>query len=205
MASGIDGNAITAVVLAGGMGRRMGGRDKGLTPLAGSPLIARVLERLRPQVGRILINANRNADSYAAFGYPVVADTLSGYAGPLAGMLSAMDICQSPYLLSVPCDSPFIPPDLAARLADTLSVEQAEISVAHDGQRLQPVFALMQTRLKDSLQSFLEHGGRKIDAWYAQRHMVAADFSEIPDTFINLNTPEDLLQASARLENTANE
>ncbi len=201
MSDKIDKTDITAVVLAGGMGRRMGGQDKGLTPLAGRPLIVQVLERLQPQVGQILINANRNPEVYADFGYPVIADTISGYAGPLAGMLSAMKVCQTPYLLTVPCDSPFIPATLASRLAATLQAEQAKISVAHDGRRLQPVFALMHTSLRDSLQAFLAGGERKIDAWYAGQRMAVADFSALPDTFINLNTPDDLQQAAARLDN----
>ena len=200
----IDKSDITAVVLAGGMGRRMGGQDKGLTPLAGRPLITWVLERLQPQIGQVLINANRNSDTYSKLGYPVITDTISGYAGPLAGMLSAMKVCQTPYLLSVPCDSPFIPKTLVSRLAHTLATRQAGISVAHDGRRLQPVFALMQTALRDSLQVFLDQGGRKIDAWYAEQHMAPADFSDLPDTFINLNTPEDLLRASVRIEKIAN-
>jgi len=200
MSTEISTADISAVILAGGMGRRMGGQDKGLVSLAGRPLIVHVLERLQRQVGRIYINANRNRDSYVALGYPVIADTIGDYSGPLAGMLSAMKACHSPYLLSVPCDSPFIPETLVERLALSMKQQQAEISVAHDGKRLQPVFALMETRLKDSLQEFLDAGGRKIDAWYAQHRFCASDFSELPDTFINLNTAEDLRQAGARLE-----
>ena len=183
---------ITAVILAGGMGRRMGGQDKGLVELDGEPLILHVIRALEPQVGEVLINANRNLHRYADFGHAVVRDDLEGFQGPLAGMLSAMRRAQTPLLLTVPCDAPLLPGDLAARLATDLREQDARIAVAHDGRRLQPVHALMETALADDLEAFLASGERKIDRWYARHPMSETDFSDRPETFVNVNTLEEL-------------
>lgn len=182
---------ITAVILAGGKARRMGGEDKGLIHLHGRPLIDHVISGLQSQVGRILINANRNLAQYRAYGHPVIEDMTGDYFGPLAGMASGMQATDHPYLLTVPCDSPFVPPALAAILRGALEGERAEISVAHDGIRMQPVFALLHCRLLPDLLAYLEGGGRKIDTWYAHHRLAMADFSGWPDTFLNLNTPGD--------------
>ena len=182
---------ITAVVLAGGRGRRMEGRDKGLVEFQGRPLIIHVIEAISPQVSSLLINANRNAETYAALGYPVIADTLDGFQGPLAGFLSAMQTATCEDIVTVPCDGPMLPADLVARLVKARAEAGAEIAVAHDGDRLQPVYALIPVRLKDSLKRYLQAGDRKIDLWYAQHRMVAADFSDIPETFININTEQE--------------
>ena len=183
---------ISAVVLAGGLGRRMGGEDKGLVEFEGKPLIAHVMDAIGPQVGELFINANRNLERYRAFGRPVIADELTGFQGPLAGMLSALGRISNPLLLVVPCDAPRLPSDLAARLLAALQREEAEIAVAHDGQRMQPVHALIQRELKTSLESFLAGGERKIDRWYAMHRPALADFSDRPEAFVNINTLDQL-------------
>ena len=184
---------ITGVILAGGRAERMGGQDKGLLSLAGEPLAAYAIRALRPQVGELLINANRNLDAYRTLGCRVVSDDVGRFFGPLAGMLAAMDIATTPYVLSVPCDSPLLPDDYARRMyAALMRGGQAELSVAYDGERLQPVFALLGTELRDSLRAYLEAGERKIDRWFARYQMVRADFADYPLMFRNINTPEEL-------------
>ncbi|MBI2992637.1 MAG: molybdenum cofactor guanylyltransferase [Gammaproteobacteria bacterium] len=183
---------MTGVILAGGEARRMGGGDKGLVPLAGRPMIEYVLDVLRPQVSGVLINANRNLETYARLGCPVIADEFPGFNGPLAGMASALRAVRTPYLATVPCDSPFVPADLVARLAAALEQAGADICVAHNGERMQPVFSLMRSNLIDSLLLFLKRGGRKIDQWHAGHRTAIADFSDKPETFMNVNTPDEL-------------
>jgi molybdopterin-guanine dinucleotide biosynthesis protein A len=190
--SGTPAGDITADILAGGKARRMGGEDKGLIELHGRALLDYIIVGVRPQVGHILINANRNRDLYESFGYPVVADIMGEYFGPLAGMASGMQASSTPYILTLPCDSPYVPDSLAERLYRALVAADAEISVAHDGERLQPVFALLHCELLSGLLEYLEDGGRKIDTWYARQRLAYADFSDLPETFLNLNTPEDL-------------
>lgn len=185
---------ITAVILAGGRGRRMGGRDKGLVEINGVPLIEHALSAVAPQVGKIIINANRNSEEYRRYGFPVVSDTMADYQGPLAGFASTMAVAETPYISTIPCDSPLLPPDLVQRLALALKSEDAELAVAHDGERLQPVFALIGVELLPSLQQFLDRGDRKIDLWYAEHRMARADFSDIPEIFLNINTPGDQQQ-----------
>ena len=187
----IDHQQVTAVILAGGMGRRMGGQDKGRLELNGKPLIKYVLETIRPQVKTILINANRHQAEYARYGYTVVADSLAGYQGPLAGFATGLRAATTPYIVTLPCDGPFSPPDLVSRLARGLNNRNADIAVAHDGERLQPVYALLPVRLSTSLESFLAAGERKIDRWYAQHKMLQVDFSDEANTFRNINTPQD--------------
>ena len=182
---------VSAVILAGGMGRRMGGQDKGQLELNGRPLIEYVLETIQPQVKTILINANRHQAEYARYGYPVVPDLLQGYQGPLAGFAAGMRAATTPYIVTLPCDGPFSPPDLVARMTTALEKEHADIAVAHDGERLQPVYALLPICLLSSLESFLAAGERKIDLWYAQHKMVRVDFSDVAKTFRNINTPQD--------------
>ncbi|MFM1891830.1 MAG: molybdenum cofactor guanylyltransferase [Pseudomonadota bacterium] len=192
-------NQITGVVLAGGQGRRMGGDDKGLVELAGRPLVSYVLDALRPQVGKVLINANRNSAAYAALGCPVVADDLAGYQGPLAGFVSAMAAADTPYIVTVPCDGPRLPPDLVQRLYGERQAAAAEVAVAHDGERLQPVHALLSTALLTDLRAFLDAGDRKIDLWYARHRMAVVDFSDRPEAFENVNTPQQLSQLEQEL------
>ncbi|MES9812878.1 MAG: molybdenum cofactor guanylyltransferase MobA [Candidatus Thiodiazotropha sp.] len=191
--------AVTAVILAGGRGRRMDGEDKGLIELNGRPLVQHVISAIQPQVAAILINANRNRERYAAFGYPVIADSLLDYQGPLAGFIAAMQALATEDMLTLPCDGPLVPPDLVERLYEARRSAGADIAVAHDGDRLQPVYALIPKRLTDSLQRYLDRGDRKIDLWYEEHRVTHADFSDIPRTFINVNTLQerDNLQGSA--------
>ena len=194
-------NEVTAVVLAGGRGRRMGGLDKGLVNLEKRPLIAHVLNTIAPQAGSVLINANRNAEKYREFGYRIVSDTLDDYQGPLAGFASAMAVASTPYIVTLPCDGPLVPTDYVQRMIDALERSENEIAVAHDGNRMQPVYALLPVRLSADLESYLAEGNRKIDLWYARRLTVPVDFSDCPDAFRNINTPEDRdrLQEEAKL------
>ena len=187
----ISKQQVSAVILAGGMGRRMGGQDKGQLELNGRLLIEYVLETIKPQVKTILINANRHQTEYARYGYPVVPDLLQGYQGPLAGFATGMRAATTPYIVTLPCDGPFSPSDLVTRLACGLEKEHADIAVAHDGERLQPVYALVPISLSSSLESFLAAGERKIDVWYAQHKVARVDFSDVATTFHNINTPKD--------------
>ena len=190
---------ITGVILAGGEARRMGGRDKGLVEVAGRPMIEYVLESLRPQVSSVLINANRNDEFYARYGVPVIADALSGFNGPLAGMASGMRVADTPMIITVPCDSPFVPGDLVTRLAGAKQDASAEIAVADNGERMQPVFALLDTSLLGSVEGFLARGERKIDRWFAEHRCTSVDFSDRPETFINVNTPEEVTRVEAMI------
>lgn len=182
---------ITGVVLAGGQGRRMGGLDKGLLPLNGKPMIEYILQRLMPQVDEILINANRNQRQYARFGWPVMGDDIHNYQGPLAGMATALGRCTGDYILTVPCDSPLFPAQLAERLYRQLQQAGAAVACAHSGERLQPVFALIHTSLLPDLLDYLHSGERKIDRWYQQHNFVSADFSDVPAAFANINTDRE--------------
>lgn len=190
---------ITGVILAGGRGQRMGGTDKGLMPLAGKPMVAHVLTALRSQVATIVINANRNLDRYAALGHQVTADNIGDYFGPLAGMATAMQIATTEYVLTVPCDSPLLARDLVARLYQALSEQNAEISVAHDGERMHPVFALLRRSLLASSQEYLRSGERKIDRWFARHKLAIAYFTDEPETFVNVNNPDERAAVEARL------
>lgn len=195
---------ITGLVLAGGRGSRMGGVDKGLQNFNGTPLAMHAVLRLGLQVGEVLINANRNLSAYESFGVPVWPDGLADYAGPLAGFLTGLERCETPFLLTVPCDTPLFPLDLAGRLADALAADDAEIAIASapelqpDGQsalRPQPVFCLLRATLLESLVLFTQGGGRKIDAWTAQHRVVHVAFDQpgdAPDAFSNANTLAEL-------------
>lgn len=192
-------NAITAIVLAGGRATRMGGQDKGLVEIAGRPMISYVLDALLPQVGRVVINANRNLERYAAFGWPVIPDEETGFLGPLAGLATGMKFSSTPLVLTAPCDSPLLPPDLVARLSAALQQEDADIAVPHDGERLQPVFALVHCSLRESLAAYLAGGDRKIDRWFGQHRLARVDFSDRPETFVNVNDPDERHELEARL------
>ena len=191
---------ITGVVLAGGRARRMGGEDKGLVRVNGEAMVVHALRGLAPQAGALLINANRNQERYAELGAcDVVADADSDYAGPLAGMASAMQRATTRYILTVPCDSPLLAPSLGECLFGALVANDAEVSVAHDGTRMQPVFALLDCTLRQSIVTYLASGGRKIDAWYAERRLALTDLADYPDMFLNINTPEDHALLEKRL------
>jgi molybdopterin-guanine dinucleotide biosynthesis protein A len=182
---------ITGLILAGGLGRRMGGRDKGLQPFRGRPMAAWAIERLAPQVDALLINANQNLDQYAAFGYPVVPDRIAGFAGPLAGLHTGLTACETPLLVTAPCDSPFLPADLVARLRASLEAAGADLAVAKTGNQPHPVFSLVRREVLDGLTVFLEAGGRKVDAWYAALKTVEVPFAD-ERAFANINTLEEL-------------
>lgn len=192
---------IDAVILAGGMARRMGGNDKGLVKLNGKPMIEHVIERIKPQVKQILINANRNQNHYAALGFRVLSDEDSGYLGPLAGMITALGHTTADYLLVVPCDCPLLPLDLVPRMLTSIEKNGAEMAVASDGKREQPVVLLLKPELRASMKAFLDAGDRKIDFWYAKHHCAVCDFSDQPNAFINVNTPEQKQQLSEAIAN----
>ncbi len=184
-------SSITGVILAGGRASRMGGTDKGLIEMDGKPLIEHVLMRLIPQVSALLISANRNLADYARQGYPVIQDTLDGYLGPLAGVLSAMRVARTPYILTVPCDGPFIPANLAQRLLRGLQEHDSDIAVACDGKDMQPVVALLACTLADDIQHYLDSGQRKVSGWLEKHKPALVDFSDQPAAFININTPQE--------------
>ena len=190
---------ITGVVLAGGRATRMGGEDKGLIEISGLPMIEHVLARLVPQCGAVVINANRNLEQYARYGWPVVADSSEDFQGPLAGIASALSQIDTRYAVTVPCDSPLLPHDLGARLWAALSRDDAEIAVARDADRIQPVFSMLKRELLASLNDYLQKGERKIDRWYRLHRMATADFTDCPDAFLNVNTPEECAALEARL------
>jgi molybdenum cofactor guanylyltransferase len=192
----INRENVSGIILAGGKARRMGGQDKGLIEINGQMMISYIISTLRPQVAEILINANRNEKKYAQFGYPVFSDLLSDFQGPLAGFAAAIDKVTTRYICTCPCDGPLIPDDLVARLYAALQDQSAEICVAHDGNRIQPVYALIDCKLQTSLKKYLNSGERKIDRWYAQHKYVQVDFSDKKDSFINVNTPEDQITLS---------
>jgi molybdopterin-guanine dinucleotide biosynthesis protein A len=196
-------DAITGLVLAGGLARRMGGMDKGLVELAGRPMIEHVLHALRPQVGPLLINANRNVDRYAAYGFPVVSDTLQGFMGPLAGVLAALQRLATEFLVTVPCDAPLVAPDLVGRLHAACVANDADVAVATDGRRQQPVFLLLRAGTAPSLDAYLSGGGRKIDTWFAGLRLAEADLSDALDTFVNVNDPDERQRLETRLLSTA--
>ena len=188
---------ITGVILAGGRGSRMGGVDKGLQNHRGMALALYTLLRLGPQVGHVMINANRNLGAYESFGVPVWPDTEDDFAGPLAGFLAGLEHCQTPLLLTVPCDTPNFPDDLAARLSESLLAQDADLAyaVTHEGDQAQPhpVFCLMKSALSESLVAFLHGGGRKIDRWFDQHKSVAVTFPDAA-AFFNANTAAELAQ-----------
>ncbi|MDZ4099157.1 MAG: molybdenum cofactor guanylyltransferase MobA [Methylophilaceae bacterium] len=184
--------SITGIILAGGLARRMGGIDKGLVQFAGKPMVAHVIDRLKPQVNDILINANREIAQYAALGFQVISDEIEGFAGPLAGLHKGMSVASQPFVLTVPCDSPFLPTDLAERLMADLLANAADVTVAKIGTQAQPVFCLCKTSLKNHLESFLQSGGRKIDTWYGTLNVIEVAFDDKPEAFANINTIEEL-------------
>ncbi|WP_083025008.1 molybdenum cofactor guanylyltransferase MobA [Vreelandella lionensis] len=189
---------LTGMILAGGEGRRMGGRDKGLEPFAGLPLVAHTVKRFDGHVHWLMINANRNSDAYALFADRVIEDAEGGFKGPLMGIYSGLLAAQTPWLLVAPCDSPALPHDLVARMVAGITQAGVEhdIAGAFDGERLHPVVALLRTSLADDLAATLAEGERKIDRWYARHAWCRVDMSDCPEAFANLNTEEE----KARLE-----
>jgi molybdopterin-guanine dinucleotide biosynthesis protein A len=206
----MDPALVTGLILAGGRGTRMGHVDKGLQPFRGATMLAHVMARLAPQTGTVMINANQNLARYQAFGVPLWPDQQDGFAGPLAGLQSGLAHCSTPYLLSAPCDSPFLPSDLMARLGAGLLAADADLAVAvtyepderaaheHSPLRRQahPVFCLLKTSLLPHLSAFLAQGGRKVDAWYASLKVAEVVFADA-SAFRNINTLDDLRKYEA--------
>jgi molybdenum cofactor guanylyltransferase len=192
----INKEDITAIILAGGRGSRMGGTDKGLQNFNGTPMALHALMRVGGQVGYTMINANRNLSAYESFGAEVWPDGNDEFAGPLSGFVVGLEHCETAYLLTVPCDTPFFPHDLASRLYRGLQANDADIAMAAQGGHTQPVFCLIRNELLESLLAFMKSGGRKIDAWTAAQKTVIVNFDEPTDdprAFANANTPDELL------------
>lgn len=187
-----DKQNITGVVLSGGLSRRMGGQEKALLKLNGKAMICYTLERVAPQVDSLIINTNRQTEQYSQLGYPIMGDRFGHFDGPLAGIYTALSHIRRPYLLVVPCDSPLVTDDLAERLYRAIQQSGGQMAVAHDGERLQPVFALIDIKLRASLKQYLESGQRKLDRWYEENGAVIVDFSDAKEMFLNINTPEEL-------------
>lgn len=188
---------ISGVILAGGLGRRMGGTDKGLQELRGNPLVQWVSERLSPQVDELLINANQNGARYAAFGYRVVPDQIPDFAGPLAGLHAALTTASHPLVATAPCDSPFLPTDLVSRLYQALTAQQAEIAVARTFSQAHPVFCLCRRELLPHLSDYLARGERKFERWYSTLHAVEVPFDDVAEAFENINTRQELSRFDA--------
>lgn len=198
---------ITGLVLAGGRGSRMGGVDKGLQNHRGLPLAMHALLRLQMQVGEAMVNANRNLGAYESLGVPVWPDSVPDFAGPLAGILTGLEHCHTPWLLTVPCDSPDFPEDLAERLARAVEAEGAEIAMAATRSpegvvQTHPVFCLLSAQLLESLAAFLDEGQRKIDRWTA-RHRCATVVFDDESAFFNANTQAELQSLQSRAQSTA--
>ncbi len=189
---------VTGVVLAGGQGSRMGGVDKGLQPFRGKAMVEHAIERLAPQVDELLVNANRHPEAYARFGHRVIADEIEGFAGPLAGFERGLAHAAGALVATAPCDSPFLPRDLVARLRAALEAAGAELAVAKTGSQAHPVFCLMRRSVHASLREFLGSGQRKIDRWYAALRVVEVPFDDAPDAFVNINTREELASLEPR-------
>jgi molybdopterin-guanine dinucleotide biosynthesis protein A len=202
--SGIPGG-VTGLVLSGGRARRMGGEDKGLIELGGRPMIDHVLAALAPQVDALVVNANRHLDRYRdcaeSYAADVVSDALDDYQGPLAGIARGLATCATEWLVCTPCDSPLLSADLVARLDRARRAVDAEIGVAFCD-RLQPVFALLPRTLLPSLEAYLDSGERKIDRWYHRHRVAEADFSDRPEQFLNVNTPQEHAELERKLGET---
>ena len=189
----------TAIILAGGMGRRMDSKNKGLLALKGKLLISHVIDILAPQVENIIISANADIEQYEKTGFPVITDNFTESLGPLAGITSALSLVETKYAVITPCDSPFIPKDFVARMVEVYEKNNADVCIVNDGERLQPLCMFLRTELKSSLESALEQSQRKVFAWLKSVNTVEVDFSGSPMSFININTLEDL-QLAERLE-----
>lgn len=193
-----DARHITGLILAGGRARRLDGQDKGLITLGKRPLIDYVIERLRPQVGDLLINANRHQDRYRQFHCPVIADSLPDFAGPLAGLLAGLENTQHEWLVSVPCDNPWLPLDLVERLISGLQAQPRPLAVVRSGEQLQPVYCLAHRSLRESLSGYLAADQHKVREWVLQQDPCIVEFDQ-PAEFENINTPQQLSEAEQRL------
>lgn len=194
---------ITGAILAGGLGRRLGGVDKGLMPVAGRPLIERVLGCLLPQVDQILINANRHRAEYARYGHPVIPDPTTGYLGPLAGMASVLESARTEYVLCVPCDAAWLPPDLASRMLAALAEGRGQVCAVHDGAWLHPVCSLIPRALLPDLRQWLAGGRREVAGWLQNQGLATVSYPEWPSVYWSINTPDDLVSVERRLHASA--
>lgn len=194
---------ISALILAGGQGQRLGGEDKGLLELNQQPLIEYVLQAIRPEVQHIMISANRNLDRYAQYGYPVYADSIAGFMGPLAGILSGLQHCPTDWLLILPADTTGIPQQLVARMWQAVHDQSCTVAIADDGNYLQPTYALLNISLRDNLQHYLENGGRKTQHWMQQQTFCQVDFSDQPEAFLNINTQSEFSRVQQALKDKA--
>ena len=186
--------SISAVILAGGQARRMGGVDKGLQPLQGKPLFQFIYDRLHSQVEHISVNANRNQAIYAVAGLPVFGDNIEGFQGPLSGILTALERSETDFVLFVPCDSPFFPDNLLEKLKSAVVFHGVSIAYVHDGEREHPTFCLMARSLKEKLAAYLATGERRMLQFMRQNGAVSVDFSENKAAFTNINTLDELQQ-----------
>lgn len=193
-----DATQITGLILAGGRARRLGGQDKGLIQMGNQLLIEYVLERFRPQVGDILLNANRHAEHYQQLGYPVVADTLPDFAGPLAGLLAGLQHMTGHWLVSVPCDNPRLPDDLVHKLVEAANRQHCRLAVAACAGELQPVYCLLHRSLQDTLADYLAAGRHKAADWIGQQTHCVVEFADCRQ-FENINTPAQLREAEKSL------
>ena len=191
--------AVSSIILAGGRATRMGGVDKGLVVLQQEALTAHVIARLKSQVNEIFISANREIETYKTFGYPVLQDANADFIGPLAGFFLGLQNAQYDYVLTVPCDSPLLPLDLAERLLSGMSASGADIAVASSDENSHPVFCLMKKSMLPSLLAYIERGERKVSAWQKSQQLVEVDFSDCSEAFANLNTFDDLADLELKL------
>ncbi len=182
---------ITGVILAGGQGSRMDGADKGLLEISGTTFLAAIAKILEPQVSSLVISANRNLSAYKAYGYPVISDSIGEYPGPLCGILSAMDHCDTELLLTVPCDAPLLAADYSTRMYRSMINSKTDACVAHDGARMQPVYSLLHCKHVELLRNYLETGNRSVQRWIRSLTPALVDFSDHPEQFYNLNTLAD--------------
>jgi molybdopterin-guanine dinucleotide biosynthesis protein A len=190
---------ITGIILAGGLGLRMGGLEKGLVNFRGQPMVVHIAQRLSSQVDEILINANREIGQYEARGYPVIPDDIPDFAGPLAGLHTGMRIASSTHILTVPCDSPLLPMDLAERLMSSLIGNETDLAVAKTGTQIHPVFCLCRKSLLPNLEDYLSNGGRKVSIWHSMLNVSEVAFDDNPGAFANINTPEELYELEKAL------
>jgi molybdopterin-guanine dinucleotide biosynthesis protein A len=190
--AGQTASDVTALILAGGGGRRLGGVDKGLVMLDGRPLIEWSIAAVAPQVAGVLISANRHLERYRAFGFPVVQDAETGVSGPLAGIVRGLEAVSTPLMLTLPCDAPCVPVDLVARLLSTRRRRDVDVAVAHDGERAQWAHLLISVGLHDQLSRALADGVRGVGDWVRSTRHALSDFSDKADCFANVNTLEQL-------------
>ena len=195
--------SVSALILAGGRAARMAGVDKGLVDCAGRPLIERVLHKVEPLVDSVLISANRNLQTYAAYGHPVLCDRRTGYSGPLAGIESGLQACDTDYLWIVPCDAPLFAAELLQRLVRACTEGAFAAAAPTDNTHVHAVFALLRRDVRPSLQEFLAAGHRKAQDWLSRLPATAVDCSEHPEWFTNINTAEDLEDCERRLRSTS--